>query len=87
MACRVKLGRFVDVLLRKSREASPTEGGKGVDRSNGTRRDAQAPRRVGPLWIFEGRDALPVKFRGGRQHGAAMEAPTAQGMLARFLGW
>jgi len=43
--------------------------------------DAQAPPRVGPLWIFEGRYTALAEFRGGRQHGVAMEAPTAGGIV------
>lgn len=47
-------------------------------------RDAQAPPRVGPLWIFEGRYTAPTEFRGGRQHGVAMEAlPPREGWSPR----
>lgn len=78
----LKLDRFgCRSSSQERRVAEREKGGWSLERNEETRR---RPGRVGPLWIFEGRDALPVEFRGGRQHGGA---PTAKGMLACFLGW
>lgn len=85
MRLRIRFRPFLQWLkLRLTRSSSQErreKRGWSLERNEETRR---RPGRVGPLWIFEGRDALPVEFRGGRQHGGA---PTAKGMLACFLGW
>lgn len=65
---------FADAIPRRRQESEGLVVGMELE-------DAQAPPRVGPLWIFEGRYTSGREFRGGRQHGVAMEAPTAVGMV------
>jgi len=65
---------FADVIPRQGQERGI---GCWNEASNGMRR-----RRRG--WVhygFSRVDTPPAEFRGGRQHGVAMEAPTAGGMV------
>lgn len=57
----LKLDRFgCRSSSQERRVAEREKGGWSLERNEETRR---RPGRVGPLWIFEGRDALPVEFR------------------------